>query len=922
MIRSLIIITIFLLHTLTYSQATDTSTPLKKSKHDLNLPQWGPYTKKYIGISHIPDMKKGIRFDLSIFPGFYRRKVDIPNVMFESGYHPWMATADLDFFTFRHELEWKDRVYTDISYMKMDNEKSPLVRMELVNNTDLNQNLSMNIMASMHFPSIQAYKSDTPLQITEVNLPENAFWIDATEYTELNFAQERPQDNLVYDGKLRGEIRVHDLVLGRGIGRNFGKDPGDRILFKLPKSNNTLSQTVVFRYRVKKDHEITLVASGILNDTLKITGTGEFEVHSLKVNKENSKDASLSLTSLGDAEFQFDGFSILPEKELEQLEFKEQKRHFIPEILKSPVDNALILKYKNTDQYYGLHWDYEDYVVREVFAKDLDVYYRIASNNHVSKKLHGSGEGHFENVFLRPIFLKPNSKKLIYLKVHSGTLDEVTQALKSDKWDKSLFERRFQTLKSKSQAEDYLSSGESYRFGIQLMKATLATNVVYPVYTQKSYIRHRTPGRWWDSLYSWDSGFIGLGLLEMDTQQAIDNLNAYLMDVDNQSAFLHHGTPLPVQHYLYNEIWNRTQSKEFLRKFYPSLKRYHNFLAGKEGSSTTNSLGSDMLKTWDYFYNSGGWDDYPPQHQVHRNKMQATTSPVINTAHAIRTAKIMKQAALILGLDQDVRAYDKDIKRFSNALQKYSWDKTSGYFGYVTHDAGGKPSGILRTAEGENFNKGLGGASPLISGICSPEQQKELLQKLQSSNHLWSTVGLSAVDQSSSYFREDGYWNGTVWMPHQWFFFKAMLDLGESEFAFKIAKTALDTWKRETGATYNTMEHFIINTGRGAGWHQFGGLSSPVVNWFYSFYVKGKLTTGYDFWVKEKEFSNDYSTLEATLIRSETKKGNSSVIVTLQEKEKYNVQVQGKPAEFQQLHPGCLMIKIPNTKQEVTIKVF
>jgi len=42
--------------------------------HDLRLPAWGPYTKKYTGISHLPDLASGLRFDLSVFPGYYRRQ--------------------------------------------------------------------------------------------------------------------------------------------------------------------------------------------------------------------------------------------------------------------------------------------------------------------------------------------------------------------------------------------------------------------------------------------------------------------------------------------------------------------------------------------------------------------------------------------------------------------------------------------------------------------------------------------------------------------------------------------------------------------------------------------------------------------------------------------------------------------------------
>jgi len=37
--------------------------------HDLNLPSWGPFSKKYAGISHIRDLKSGLRFDVSVLPG-------------------------------------------------------------------------------------------------------------------------------------------------------------------------------------------------------------------------------------------------------------------------------------------------------------------------------------------------------------------------------------------------------------------------------------------------------------------------------------------------------------------------------------------------------------------------------------------------------------------------------------------------------------------------------------------------------------------------------------------------------------------------------------------------------------------------------------------------------------------------------------
>lgn len=167
-------------------------------------------------------------------------------------------------------------------------------------------------------------------------------------------------------------------------------------------------------------------------------------------------------------------------------------------------------------------------------------------------------------------------------------------------------------------------------------------------------------------------------------------------------------------------MWNRTRSRELLERFYPRLQQYHRFLAGRLGSSTTRTLKSNLIRTWDYFYNSGGWDDYPPQVYVHRRGLEASVTPVINTAHAVRTAKILRLAALALG--EDTAEYDEDVAILSESLQTYAWDEKSGYFGYVCHDDVGRPKGILRHESGLSFNMGVDGASPLVAGICTVDQ--------------------------------------------------------------------------------------------------------------------------------------------------------------------------------------------------------
>ncbi|MGN1141135.1 MAG: hypothetical protein ACI4TF_08035, partial [Oliverpabstia sp.] len=92
---------------------------------------------------------------------------------------------------------------------------------------------------------------------------------------------------------------------------------------------------------------------------------------------------------------------------------------------------------------------------------------------------------------------------------------------------------------------------------------------------------------------------------------------------------------------------------------------------------------------------------------------------------------------------------------------------------------------------------------------------------------------------------------------HQWFIWKTMLDLGKTEEAFKIAKTALDAWKQEVDHSYYTFEMMNIATARGGWFHQFGGLSAPVNIWADAYYKAGTVTAGFDLWIKEQSYDKE-----------------------------------------------------------------
>jgi hypothetical protein len=874
--------------------------------HDIHLSPWGPYSKRYAGISHIAAMQSGMRFDFTVCPGYYRNKILVPNVLFESGYTPWKVSPDMKRVTYRYQLEWKDQVYTVVTYYTLDSSRV-LVEMNCVNNTSVIQNLTLNSLAFIDYPV------DYPL--VKAIGADSMQWVNAVDYKQLNLVTRSPRYFLTPDGQKRNEIRSDSALDGSLLAKEFGKETNDEAVYELSQLPTEGTGTMFFRYKVQKGATARFQLSGICNQKIDFEGSGQFEWKQLACNFSN--DNKLILRSAGTTELVLDGFfmSKIPGAAAPQI--VPQGKYHNPITTRDGEAKNLLLKYRDINTYYGMAWNYANDDVREVLNDDLDVFFKLVANNNVTKSFVGNKKGHYTNLFFRPIEVKPHESRKLYVLLAAGSEAYVQKQVKAFDVNQLLAE-----LPKLAPEEPVLPGGKPYQFGNQLLQAALLSNVVYPIYTQRQYIRHFTPGKWWNSLYTWDDGFIALGMQEVDIQKSFEIINAYTTEVGNQSAFIHHGSPVPVQFSAYYDLWNRTQSKNMLAYLYPRLKQYYEFMIGLTPTSTTR-MASGLLKTWDYFYNSGGWDDYAPQKYLRDNPAnRPNITPVITTAQCIRAAKIMRLAASELGLEDELHQYDQQVASMDAALQKYSWDETTGYYSYVVHDTKGNAEKIFRyPPDNSNFNMGLDGVSPLVSGIASKEQQQKMMANLFSPKHLWTPYGLTAVDQSAAYFTQDGYWNGTVWMPHQWFMWKAMLDMGEGDKAWQIAHTALELWKRETGLTYNTYEHFISSSGRGAGWSQFSGLSSPVLNWFAAYFKPGTVTTGFEVWIAKQAFGNDHSSYKASLKFDQTSKHQRCMLVCLNPANKYNAYFNNVKCKTVSYHPGFIQIYLPDTDKGGELKV-
>ena len=374
---------------------------------------------------------------------------------------------------------------------------------------------------------------------------------------------------------------------------------------------------------------------------------------------------------------------------------------------------------------------------------------------------------------------------------------------------------------------------------------------------------------------------------------------------------------MPTQFAQYLEMLKRAQDKKPLFALYDKMMRYYRFLAGEDGS-TTAKFKNGLLTTYDYWYSCSGMDDYPAQVYMIDRQMMDKICPCISTSQIIRAAKIMKMAALALGKEEDAERLQRDIDHSTAALNALAWDEKCGYYSYTVYDEENKLCGYLRNEQGENMNKGMDGVYPLVAGAATPQRAARVLSHIKNPNEMWSKSGISAVDMSASYYFDDGYWNGNVWMSHQWFLWKTMFDLGEADFAFEIAKRALDMWKAETDFSYNTYECFGIKTQRGGWFHNFGGLSAPICVWANAYYKPGTVTSGFDVWTDKQETTENTADIAFKYYGSATA---YTILVCLSDQYSYSVTLNGKAADYNEREPGMIEITLSSSVKEGEILI-
>ena len=817
-------------------------------------------------------------FNVELFPGFFRRSVLAGNSKSDTGVKLWGANADLTRFVYRYELEWKDRIYCDVDYNITDDRQVDIT-CTFVNNTDLNQSLDITLAASLQLPlNMPGSEYEGYYTFYNPTLPDDTVCIDATEYTDIKCGTD-----IAPDGKYLGE-EEHNGASGLGTaidGYHFCRE-GHFLKYNTDKAASKIG----IRYFCEKDSALKMSVNG-KEYVFPCPAVKEYTYSAIDIEPADIKEIILYATG--------DGVSIdslCVGDSADKVVFEPIPHNLTPE--KVVGEDSMSLKYKDAPDTYTVKWFEGVRHQRQCRCADIGKMLQLTVNDHVSRTVRGLGEGIYEVIQSTPVYLAPHSTEVRHFRICK---DRETEPV-------------YHEVEHVCTNPD----GKEYAFSQDMMRYNTLLNVVFPIYTRRQYIKHNAPGRFWNSLYSWDSGFIGMGLACSDFRRGYDCLNTYLTPVgDRHSPYIFHGSVVPTQVFLYKHLVDSfPEKRDELKELYPMMKQYYSFYATL--CDSPEQMKSGLTKTWHLSYNSGGWDDYPPQDHLRDaggrgdKYTHENTTPVITTANTVLISKIMKQIARLFGYVDNISYYDNIAERYAAAIPQ-TWDGDAGYFSYMTHDEAGNIKDIFRYKDGTNYNMGMDGVTPYIADICTPAQEKAVLDNIK--NGMMTDIGVGVVDKRAPYYSPYGYWNGSVWMPHQWILWKALVDRGENGLAFEIAQKALKVWAKEVDASYNCYENFMCHNGRGSGYHHFSGLSCPVSLFFEAYYTPNRVTAGWASVINSIDYdeAGNITRIEVNATK------DCHILICLDSAREYRFS-----HEAEKITDGCYSLKINKGKNSIDIR--
>ncbi len=228
---------------------------------------------------------------------------------------------------------------------------------------------------------------------------------------------------------------------------------------------------------------------------------------------------------------------------------------------------------------------------------------------------------------------------------------------------------------------------------------------------------------------------------------------------------------------------SKKELKEYLRDSYISGKRFVNYLFETRDKNKNGLLewGGHTLLECVRDYLNAVFDLLGKKPET-LNQLEALDLSCM----VVKEMASLKEMAGILKLKKEKKEWENRIKKLANLINKYMWDKDTGFYYHVHKDT----MNFKTPANISLKRKEIIGFLPIWAGIADKNQTKELIKHLKNPDEFWRKFGIPTLSAGDPYYDAQVLgccrWNGPVWITWVYPIFKGLIDYGYIDIAEEI----------------------------------------------------------------------------------------------------------------------------------------
>lgn len=406
-----------------------------------------------------------------------------------------------------------------------------------------------------------------------------------------------------------------------------------------------------------------------------------------------------------------------------------------------------------------------------------------------------------------------------------------------------------------------------------------------------------------------EGGFIGLGWAGLRPDWAAAQLNAWFLAVgDPEAPVKVPQTVAPINLFALWELYQQTLDRKLLEQFYPFARRRYRELLAAGRAGTNNWLFS--------------WQTGMPESAGDKGTIAAGLKGADSrlysadySAFVIRSARIMQRMATVLEHSpNELIGFAQDAEEAAKAMNSTLWDPARE--SYLSRPVAPPDAAAVPADE-------LTGLLPLAAGsdALSLAQRAALLRRLTDPTLFWSSAGLRSVAKTSAHYKPHDPANGAVAFGTNWLLWKALLDLGETETAHKLADNLLRSYHAAQISTDACPEALDGDTGLAAGATDVSGDACTLLDLHAAYHQVGNITTGWNLLLLDRRYDRSADVLRV-VFRPVEKNGSAALLCVMGRPHgKYTLQ-GAATGEVTADADGVLTLALtPNsTTQELTVQ--